>query len=349
MALRGTVCPPYGALVISLDFELHWGLRDHLPADAPYSRSILGGRAAIPRILQVFERFGIAATWATIGMLFAHNRQELTDFFPLVRPRYHQRRFDPYREDIGRNESEDPLHFAASLLEIIRETPRQEIGSHTFSHYFCLEDGQDAAAFRADLESAQRIASATLGLKLRSLALPKNQFNPRYAAIIRAAGFRCYRGNQPGGMYAATDTQGAASLPARAARLADAYLPLAPDRFPVWQDVRPQLGLSSIPATRFLRPYYPRWKHLDALRALRIKAGLRAAARHGQIYHLWWHPHNFGAYPDESLGFLADILEEFRVLRDQFGFQSMSMAETWRAAGGTEPVSDSMPAGAQLG
>ena len=319
--------PPFGALVISLDFELHWGLRDHLPAGDPYHRSLLGARAAIPRLLALFEEFGIAATWATIGFLFARDRDELTDFFPAVRPQYRDPRFDPYREHVGRNESEDPLHFGRSLLERIRATPRQEIGSHTFSHYFCLEQGQDAASFRADLESAQRIAAATFGLRLQSLAIPKNQFAPGYAAAIRAAGFRCYRGNQHGGIYAPVNSRGAASKAARAARLADAYVRLCAERLPSWLDLRPREGLSDVPATRFLRPYSPMLRSLDPLRALRIKAGLREAARRRRIYHLWWHPHNSGAHIEESMRFLRGILEEYRAVRDRWGLRSLCMAE----------------------
>src|SRR5689334_22371202 len=184
-----------GAFVISLDFELLWGLRD-VAGDGRYDRNLHGARSAIPRILTLFRQFEMAATWATVGFLFARDRDELADFFPLEQPRYKHTEFDPYREKIGRNESEDPLHFGRSLLEIIRETPRQEIGSHTFSHYYCLEEGQNAASFRADLESAQRIAAATLGVTLRSLVLPRNQFNPEYAAVVWEAGFICYRGNQ---------------------------------------------------------------------------------------------------------------------------------------------------------
>jgi hypothetical protein len=64
-----------GALVISLDFELLWGVRDLYPADGgTYRANLLGARTAIPKLLQLFEEFEIAATWATVGMLFANSR-----------------------------------------------------------------------------------------------------------------------------------------------------------------------------------------------------------------------------------------------------------------------------------
>jgi len=321
-----------GALVISLDFELHWGVRDRMKADGPYSRNLFGARSAVPRMLRLFQEFDVSATWATVGFLFARNRDELMDFAPSERPRYHNVQLDPFRESIGRNEAEDPLHFAPSLLETIRAAGRQEIASHTFSHYYCLEPGQDAAAFRADLTSARNIALSTLGVNLRSLVLPRNQFNPAYAAIIQEAGFLCCRGNQSGSIYAASDFESASALFRRAARLADAHLPLVPDCLPSWQHVSGGAPLCDVQASRYLRPWNPHLSVLDPLRAHRIMAGMRAAARNSRLYHLWWHPHDFGAHLDESIAFLSRILTEFRALRDEFGFQSMSMAEVTESA-----------------
>ena len=334
--------PQYGAFVISLDFELHWGVRDYTSAHGSYSGNLLGARSAVPRMLALFQQFGMAATWATVGFLFARDRGELTDFFPISRPRYKYARFDPYQEKIGRNESEDPLHFGWSLLQRIRETPRQEIGSHTFSHYYCLEEGQNSESFRADLESACRIASATMGVSLKSLVLPRNQFKPEYAPLISDAGFLCYRGNQRGVIYKPADTQGGFSAIARAGRLADAYIPVSDASAVSWHDVVTSLPrLYDVRASGFLRPYNPRLQPLDAMvRAFRIKREMRAAARNRQIYHLWWHPHNFGSHINESIEFISGIFSEFRVLRDKFGFRSMSMSEIADAADALKSAAD---------
>ena len=58
-----------GQFIISLDFELLWGVRDHADRDS-YGQNVTGARAAVPRMLDLFERHGIAATWATVGFLF---------------------------------------------------------------------------------------------------------------------------------------------------------------------------------------------------------------------------------------------------------------------------------------
>lgn len=44
-----------GGFVISLDFELHWGVRDHRSVDE-YRPNLLGVRQALPAMLELFER-----------------------------------------------------------------------------------------------------------------------------------------------------------------------------------------------------------------------------------------------------------------------------------------------------
>ena len=53
----------------------------------------------------------------------------------------------------------DPEHLAGSLVELIARSAGQEVGSHTFSHYYCLEAGQNGETFRSDLAAAQAIAN----------------------------------------------------------------------------------------------------------------------------------------------------------------------------------------------
>jgi hypothetical protein len=51
------------------------------------------------------------------------------------------------------------------------------------------------------------------------------------------------------------------------------------------------------------------------------------AAQNQLLFHLWWHPHNFGANTDLNVAFLRGILEHYASLRRQFQFQSLTMAE----------------------
>jgi len=52
------------------------------------------------------------------------------------------------------------------------------------------------------------------------------------------------------------------------------------------------------------------------------------AAKNGLMYHLWWHPHNFGNNIEENFNTLKSILEHFRFLNEKYNFESKTMAET---------------------
>ena len=181
-ASRGQTRP--GAIVVSLDFELHWGVRDRRSATGPYAENLRGARQAVPRILELFQEFGVAATWATVGLLFARSREEARAYWPRERPGYADARLDPYREVVGEGEADDPFHYAPSLISLIQTGPRQEIATHTFSHYYCLEPGQGREAFSADIASAVAIARDR-GIDITSIVFPRNQVNPDYAEEVR--------------------------------------------------------------------------------------------------------------------------------------------------------------------
>src|SRR5690606_11774071 len=125
-------------------------------------------------------------------------------------------------------------------VEAIAATPGQEIGSHTFSHYYPLEAGQCYAAFEADLKAAVRIARAK-GHALRSLVIPKHQTRPDYLPAYGAAGFLVHRGNEPNRLNSPRAGSGG-SLPVRALRLADSYVNLTGNSTIAWEAVRPEGG-----------------------------------------------------------------------------------------------------------
>jgi peptidoglycan/xylan/chitin deacetylase (PgdA/CDA1 family) len=316
--------PP--ALVISLDFELHWGVRDHCGPDSPYYRNLLRERDVVLQTLELFEEFGIAGTWATVGFLFAGSRAELDTFRPSVLPWYDNVSLFPYAQVVGDNELSDPLHYAASLVESIKAAPRQEIATHTYSHFFCTEAGQNVEQFRADIAAACAIAKAR-NVELRSIVFPRNQHNPDYDVVLREHRIIAYRGNPHSWMWRFADGEESEDLTKRAARLTDNYVSLTGDGAIAWQEVLQPSGLSNVRASYLLRPFVPALAALEPLRFRRLRRSIAAAARQKRILHLWWHPHNFGAYPQRSLAFLRRVLEEFVVYRDDYGMESLTMAE----------------------
>ncbi len=277
-----------GALVISLDFELHWGVRDHVGrGDALYGR-LPEARRAVQDLLAVFAARRIRATWATVGFLFASNRGELETHLPSDRPTYACPELDPYTEPIGLDEEHDPEHLAGSLVDRIGSCGGQEVGSHTFSHYYCLEPGQTESTFRADLAAARSIAGCR-GVELTSLVLPRNQWHPGYTTAVLDLGFLGIRGPQLGWGHRARPG-GDRSIVRRGVRLTDTYLGVSPPPTTGWGEVLEPSGLSNVPASAFLRPFNPGRQRLEPLRLARLRSGLRDAARRHRIFHLWWHP-----------------------------------------------------------
>ena len=84
-----------GKMIISLDFELFWGLLEEMKLE-DYQDHVLGGKAAIPRLLNLFEKYDIHATWAAVGFLFAENFEELKTYFPEEKPTYAKAGVSPY-------------------------------------------------------------------------------------------------------------------------------------------------------------------------------------------------------------------------------------------------------------
>jgi peptidoglycan/xylan/chitin deacetylase (PgdA/CDA1 family) len=322
-------CDAAGSFVISLDFELFWGIRDHVDLESCKAR-LEGTREAIPRLLDLFAAHDVHATWATVGFLFFDDKDELLAHLPSIRPGYRNRRLSPY-DDIDRmgpDERSDPYHYGRSLVRRIAACPGQEIGTHTFSHYYCLEEGQTAEAFRADLEAA-RAAAKLLDVELKSLVFPRNQWRSDYLDICAEAGIAVVRGNERAWMYRA-QTEGAGSLPKRVCRLADSYINLSGHHA-----ARPSSlakGVIDVPSSRFLRPFSARLAAFESRRLQRICAGMSHAAAKGLTYHLWWHPHNFGLRQDDNFKALSVVLDHFRTLAGEQGMASRAMGELIPAA-----------------
>ncbi|WP_223650884.1 polysaccharide deacetylase family protein [Hymenobacter psoromatis] len=316
---------PPGSFVISLDFELFWGVRD-LQTKAGYGANILGARRAIPAMLALFEKFNLHATWATVGLLFFGNRTDLLVGLPSQQPAYADANLSNYvaLPELGPDEAADPYYYGHSLLEQIRRVPGQEVATHTFSHYYCLEPGQNADDFRADLAAAVAVAQRQ-GYHLQSLVFPRNQYNTSYLAICRELGITCYRGNEAAWMYQ-KQSEAAQTRWQRGARLLDAYLNVSGSNTYSLTQLAQQQPFN-IPASRFLRPWSGRLQLLEGLRLRRILNGMEHAARHKEVFHLWWHPHNFGANLTQNMLVLQRIAEHFWYLQARYGMVSQSMSE----------------------
>jgi peptidoglycan/xylan/chitin deacetylase (PgdA/CDA1 family) len=315
-----------GKFVISLDFELLWGVRDKVGI-AQYGQHVKGVHQVIPRLLELFTKYHVKATFATVGFLFFETKSELLSNLPKKLPNYTDKSLSPYTghfDIVGENYEVDPYHYAPELIRLIQSYPEQEIGTHTFSHYYCLEKGQTIDDFREDIQNAQKVAAKS-GIELTSLVFPRNQYNDEYLKVIEELGIICCRGNEHSWIYKALNAD-SESLFRRAIRLMDAYINISGHNCYTNEYLKSKYPVN-IPSSRFLRPYTKKLKALEKLRLNRIKNGMTYAAKNNCTYHLWWHPHNFGINQDENFSFLKKILIHYESLNKKYQFRSYTMSE----------------------
>ncbi|MEI6708283.1 MAG: hypothetical protein WCK96_14260 [Methylococcales bacterium] len=313
----------YGVFIISLDFELYWGMRDKMSIEQ-YRDNLLGVRNAIDKMLSIFDANAIHATWATVGFLFFNDLEHLKKNLPQHKPKYAIDALSPYKYIEASDNLDVKYHFAPEIIEIIQRHSGQEIGTHTFSHYYCLEAGQSLVEFKADISSAIKIAE-TKGISISSLVFARNQCNPEYLKILTELGIQCYRGTESSWIYNPSNSQEQSKVQ-RAIRLLDAYLNFSGHHTYNFQDCLLSKPFN-FPSSCFLRPYSKQLAFLDGLKLKRITNAMDDAAMNNRIFHLWWHPHNFGINTAKNIVFLEKIVEHYKALEQKYGMKSLNMKE----------------------
>ncbi len=316
--------------VVSLDFELFWGMFDKVTL-LEYGERIKGERTAIPRMLDVFSKYHIHATWATVGMLMARDKKDLLTLLPneTLRPKYPNMDISSYEyikhAPIETDTIPDIYHFGEDLVWKILKTPFQEIGNHTFSHFYCI-DGytNDISVFNADLTAFENIIKR-YETSAESIVFPRNQASEEALRMCGARGIRAYRGTESHFLYKPRK-DAEQSLIIRGLRLLDHYINVSGQHTYPLPTATVGIPLN-IPASRFLRPWSSLLRFLEPLRIGRIKRAMTYAAEHGEVFHLWWHPHNFGINQEQNFKNLQNILEHYKKLNEEYGMESASMSD----------------------
>lgn len=310
-----------GIFTISLDFELLWGIFDKVGTN--YKPEYFSNtRKVIPQMLDRFGKNEIGVTWATVGMLFAENEEEWKAYSPEFTPSYRDKKLSAY-EWAKKNGIRPEVHFAPELIQQILDTPFQELASHSFAHYYTLIRGQSPEQFRQDLKATQKIAQNKFGISLKSLVFPRNHINELYLPICLEEGYEFVRGNPKNWYWQETQHE---SFGKKFFRSADCFFPVG-DKTSYRLDELSHFEQEPliIPASRILRPMNIRNGLFNEIRLQRILNEMESAAKAGEVYHLWWHPHNFGNDPEASIKELDRVLEKYRELHEKFGFESKSM------------------------
>ncbi len=311
-----------GAFTISLDFELMWGVYDSRSMDE-YGPNILGTRRGIEGMLRLFERHDVGATWAAVGLLFCHDKSEMQDRLQKSGLTLEHPKLMEYIEtQVGNDVQSDPYHFGTDILTGLRQAPRQEIASHSFSHYGLLEPYASGEGFLADMRATKAIFN-DLGVVLDSYIFARNQVDVRYLSVLADTGIKAFRGCPEQALYRPRPPSKQNQW-MRFAKLVDSYVPLT------------DLSVKKLPsahqmintvASRFLRPCNVHAGPVNRMQTKRIKWEMSKAARKNNFYHLWWHPHNFGMNTEQNLATLDELLSHYQFLKETYNWPNRNMSE----------------------
>jgi peptidoglycan/xylan/chitin deacetylase (PgdA/CDA1 family) len=193
-----------------------------------------------------------------------------------------------------------PWWYGRDLLEAVRGAgAAHEIATHTFSHIIVDDPGCSAAVFSSELAKCAELQQAAGLPPLRSIVYPNNTI--AHLDVLPQYGLTAFRGREAGWHFHAPHAL------RRPAALLFRALPFQP---PVYT-LRPQPGvpLVDVPASMVLLAYdgVRRWLP-DVSRVRQAQRGLRAAARQGRVFHLYFHPYNLASSP-RMLRVLETILQ----------------------------------------
>ncbi len=309
-----------GKFVISLDFEKYWGVRDH-KSISDYQENLDNVDLIVKRTLELFDMKKIHATWAIVGFMLFENKIQLIEMLDEIKQLYFDISLNPYKY-IEFNELIPKYHFSIQQIRQILCTPFQEIASHTFSHYYCLEEGQNIVDFKFDCDRFQEI-SKEFGINVKTIIFPRNQINTNYLDVLVENSIYAYRGTEEHPIYEASSKQKNTMLK-RILRFLDRYINLTGHHT---YKIDKSLKVINVKSSRFLAPYNKKLALLDMLRLNRIKKSMTYAAKNNQVFHLWWHPHNFGKNIEENFRFLNGIISHYQYLNSHYGFESKNINE----------------------
>ncbi|MBD0332887.1 MAG: polysaccharide deacetylase family protein [Chitinophagaceae bacterium] len=317
-----------GIFTISLDFELHWGVfdkRDRQSRESCYRNTL----KLVPQMLELFAKYNVHVTWATVGSMFASCQKEWEQMRPSMLPEYAEDKYSAFlwAKENGLSEEFAWAHFAPEEVRSILDYPGQELGTHTFSHYYCLEQLKSKDAFDADLKAVNK-AALKFNSKPVSLVFPRNQFNPDHLRICYENGIKVVRSNPSTWFWSPIRDEGS-NLIRKVFRTGDAYVPMSLKRtsYPI-SSININAGEPlQLPASRLLRPWSPKYAIANKLALRRSIVELQTAGERKECYHLWWHPENFGDHPEENMKDLQLLLEQYKKCRNKLGMQSWNMGE----------------------
>ena len=305
-----------GTFVLSIDTELAWGFV-HQPLERHPNHQFEHVRHIVDRLLRLMERYEIRATWAVVGHLLLDRCRPVDGkkHPEIARGTYSWLGRDWLEPDPCGNIENNPFWYGPDIMDaILTCSVPQEIGCHTFSHVFADDPGCSKGSLESELDAC-RVLATEKAIDLRSFVFPQNRVN--HIEVLARKGFTAYRGTQHC-WYKGFRRP----LWSIAYRL-DTLLPVSPLTIPERRS-----GIWNFPAS-----YY--YLHRDGwgkrvpvwLRAWKANNGLRRAANHKALFHMWFHPYNLATDMEGLFGGLEQIFVEVNRLRDKGLLENPTMGD----------------------
>ncbi|WP_159904798.1 polysaccharide deacetylase family protein [Salinirussus salinus] len=303
-----------GALVVSLDTELVWGMFDTGPVDPV---RYAGTRSVIRNLLDLFDRYQIPVTWALVTHLLIDCRGSEPN----------EQSYSDSCERDNRNvalpcqqEMDPELWYEPRVLNWLENARMDhDIGSHTHTHLVFSESTREDA--RVDIEQSMAVAKR-YNIDLSSFVYPRNEID--HQDLLSDVGFEVYRGIN-------SRWHERLQMPTtlrKGARFAEETIQWTPPTVLP----RTESGLVEVPGSQVFRPYHGGWQytpvHSQRTRAI---AGLNRAAQTGRIFHLWFHPFNFARNSGQLLNALEATLAHAEHLRDDDRLDVLTMRQVAEA------------------
>ena len=299
-------------VVMSFDFEMRWGVHEIYGMDeSGYKKNLENCRPVVEFMLEELAQKNLRATWATVGALGTESWEEYFSLAPPA-PKYENSNI-AVRKRYASLDPKGRYHFAPDLVRLIVNTEGQELGNHTFSHLFFREPGVTAVDFLKDLAAVEKLWSERYGVTPVSLVFPRNQ--SAFLDKLKETSVKIWRGPEPAWFYDCTSRSKDTLIP-KCCRLIDSINPW------VRRASEPENGM--LRASVFVRFSLP--ESLWNLQLARIKNELNKLMP-GNVFHLWWHPHNLGFDLSKGLIRFGEIVDLICYTCENKGIVSRNMRD----------------------
>jgi hypothetical protein len=244
-----------GVVTISLDTELGWGRINSVCYD-DVARRLDGGREAVRRLLDAFERYNVPATWAIVAQLCRENPPNPPDTGNV-----------PIFSDSADVPWDCDWWHAPNLVREITDSPvDHELGSHSGNHL--RYDGCDKETAVRDLDCVGEWCK--VGSEPKSFVFPQNAIG--HLDILADHSFLCFRGQVP---HLGVEPTPTVFLPRKKGELVN-----VPACVAYRHDEGRNILYRNLP---------------QVLQVTGMKAGVEHAARRGRVFHLVLHPKDFAS------------------------------------------------------